>query len=679
MPPAHFMRDDLAGVALATLLFGLLFMPPGIAIAWAFDLFNFRTASAGWRILAGLAISVAMVPAIEFLLWTYLTIAAVWIFHLVAVVVCAGVMFKGGKLSAPRWTIGAALAWLAIVWASGIDLQIGNRLFPSVLVYDYNLRSAVIDGITRAGVPVKNPMFFPGHLEPLRYHYFWFLPCSLVERAGGSIIAARHALIASVVWCGWALMALVALALRYLHPTGERGIERRAKWAILLLAVAGLDVIPNLIFAAIFATTGAGLVFASSEWWNNQVTGFPTALLWVAHHVASLIACFVGLLLLWRSRGRIGSAVCAGLCFASATGLSIYVTFAFALFLVPCGAVMLWKKGWAERTAWVVAGATAVAGTIPYLKAIGGAGGTSEGSFVTLTVRSTTFLEIVLSEYGFNWNQIAWANLAALPLSYFLETGLAFVLAGIWLRRSWRRRKHLREPELIALGLFLTALFVATFLRSSIIASNDLAWRGALIGQLILVIWSAGPLSAWWRIRRRASGTGLMTGLVVLGLASSAYELVILRSYLPLMEARKVGVAEWFSKTAETGRRTFDARLVYDQLRRDLPEGAIVQANPTRWNDLYHGLYSGRQTVAFDRLCGSVMGGDPAPCAAMQSQLAPLFVDGGDIDRACDAWSIRALIAKDGDPVFQNHSAWPWTRASLVETEHVRAVRCGSN
>jgi hypothetical protein len=62
----------------------------------------------------------------------------------------------------------------------------------------------------------------------------------------------------------------------------------------------------------------------------------------------------------------------------------------------------------------------------------------------------------------------------------------------------------------------------------------------------------------------------------------------------------------------------------------------------------------------------------------MQSELAPLFVDGGDIDRACEAWSIRALIAKDNDPVFQNRSAWPWTRTTLVETEHVRAVRCGS-
>ncbi len=567
MIPAHFMRDDLFGVALATLLFGLLFIPPGFAIAWLFDLLNFRTASTGWRIVTALAISVAIVPAIEFLLWSYLTIAAVWMFH----VICAGLTLwrysydrhplpdRRGSVSlrpevSPRspalrdmsqaklqsnpdrqggdtkWIIITALAWLAIVWASGIDLQIGNRLFPSVLAYDYNVRSAVIDGITRLGVPAKNPFYFPDHFEPLRYHYFWFLPCSLVERAGGSIVSARQALIASDVWCGWALMAVVLLALRYLHPAGERGLNRRAKWAILMLAVAGLDIIPNLIFAAIFSTTGAGLVFASSEWWNNQVTGFPTAVLWVAHHVASLIACFIGLLLLLRSRGKIAAAICAGLCFTSATGLSIYVTLTFALFLIPCGAVMLWKKAWPERAVWLAAGATTIAGTMPYLLGLRGAGGTSEGSLVTLTVRSMTFVDIILPGYGLSWNQIAWVNLAVLPLNYFLETGLAFVLAGIWLRRAWRRRKHLRESELIALGLFLTALFVATFLRSSVISSNDLAWRGALVGQLILAIWLAGPLSAWWRMRGRR---GLITGLIVLGLGSSVYELVIAAQLSP--------------------------------------------------------------------------------------------------------------------------------------------------
>jgi hypothetical protein len=677
MHPAHFMRDDLTGVALATVLLGLLLIPPGFTIAWIFDLLNFRASSPAWKIVLGLGVSVAMVPAIDFLLWNYLTVAAAWVFHLLALVACAVLISRGGKPAFPKWVIVTGFVWLAIVYASGIDLQIGNRLFPSVMVYDYNVRSSVIDAIARLGLPAKNPFYFPGHFEALRYHYFWFVVSALVERAGRPAISARQALIASSIWCGWALMATVVMASRYLHPAGARGLARRAKWAIFLLAVAGLDIIPNLIFAAIFAASGAGLVFASSEWWNNQVTGFPTAVLWVAHHVASVIACFVGLILLRVSRGKKPAAICAGICFASAAGLSIYVTFTFAIFLIPYGAICVWRKTWPEKTAWLVAGATTIACALPYLLALRGAGGTSEGAFVTLTVRSLTFLDIILPGYGLSWNQIAWANLAALPLNYFLETGLAFVLAGIWMRRAWRRRESLRESELVALGLFLTALFVATFLRSSVIANNDLAWRGAMVGQLILVIWSAGPLSAWWRRRKRRGG-GLVVILLILGIGSSLYEIVILRAYFPLMEARKVPVAEWFSKTAETGRRTFDARIVYEQLRRDLPENAIVQGNPAHWNDLYYGLYAQRQTAAYDRICGSALGGDPAPCSGMQAALVPLFLRDGDPDSACDAWHIRVLIAKDDDPVFQDRSAWPWTKPALAVTEKVRAVRCGS-
>jgi len=397
--------------------------------------------------------------------------------------------------------------------------------------------------------------------------------------------------------------------------------------------------------------------------------------LWVAHHVASVLACFVGLILLLRSRGNISAAICAGLCFASATGLSIYVTFTFAIFAIPCGAVMLWKGPRPQRAAWLIAGATAIAGATPYLLGLRGAGGASEGPFVTLTVRSLTFIDIILPGYGLTWNQIAWANLAALPLNYFLETGLAFVLAGIWLRRAMRRWKHFTEAEWIALGLFLTSLFVATFLRSSVISSNDLAWRGALIGQLILVIWLAGPVGAWWHMRPRV---GLLSVLIVLGLASSAYEIVLVRGYLPLMEARKVPVAAWFSKTADTGRRSFDARLVYEQLRRDLPKDAVVQANPTSWDDLYYGLYAQRQTAALDRVCGSAFGGEPGPCAAIQADVAPLFYGNGDIDKACDAWKIQALIVKDDDPVFQDHSTWAWTRPALATADTVRAVGCGS-
>src|SRR6185437_1830553 len=95
-----------------------------------------------------------------------------------------------------RWALAAVLGWLLIVWISGIDLQFGNRLYVSFLSYDFNIRTPMIAGIARNGLPAQNPLFYPGHAVPLRYHYFWMILCALADLAGGTLVDARQALVA---------------------------------------------------------------------------------------------------------------------------------------------------------------------------------------------------------------------------------------------------------------------------------------------------------------------------------------------------------------------------------------------------------------------------------------------------------------------------------------------------
>ena len=58
-------------------------------------------------------------------------------FTCLALAMCALPLLRGGRPRFRSWAIIVSLCWLAIVGASGIDdLQIGNRLFPLVLVYD---------------------------------------------------------------------------------------------------------------------------------------------------------------------------------------------------------------------------------------------------------------------------------------------------------------------------------------------------------------------------------------------------------------------------------------------------------------------------------------------------------------------------------------------------------------
>ena len=89
----------------------------------------------------------------------------------------------------------------------------GERLYPPVFAYDLNLRTEVIHGLALRGLPAVNPLFFPGHTVALRYHYFWLMPCAMVERVSGGWVNSRQSLIAADVWCGWALMAMVVLYL----------------------------------------------------------------------------------------------------------------------------------------------------------------------------------------------------------------------------------------------------------------------------------------------------------------------------------------------------------------------------------------------------------------------------------------------------------------------------------
>ena len=691
VPVEHFMREDLLGVGLATILFAALLVPPGYFFGWLFDVLEFRRQSWPWQVLTSLLLSVSMVPIVDYLLWSNLSIRAVWIFYSACAVFFLVFSFRARWRPIPRWIVCALLIWLLVACLSGIDLQFENRLYPSVITYDLNLRTALVDGIARDGLPARNPLFYPGQAQPLRYHYFWLIPCALVDLLGGKWVNARHALLASNVWCGWALMALVGLYLRYFHPAGERNIAKRAKWGIVILAVAGLDIVPNLFMDIVYALTRSGTVYASSEWWSTPVMGLPHAVLWVAHHVTATIACLTGFLLLWDgtrkdSSRAWGASVCAGLCFASAAGLSIYIAFTFGIFLAIWGVRVLVRGGWPRRFAWVAAAIVAGISAWPYLHSLGHAGGPA-GNFAMFAVRSFSFGDLVLDTFGLSATQISWANFVALPLNYFMETGAWFILAVIWFRRAYRRRRRLGEAELAALTMFAVSFTVATFLRSGVIANNDLGWRSTLIGQLILIVWSVAPLRAWWRLRRWHSKPLLvwhqrLKVLLALGLASSLYEVAILRFYFPLTGAGAVPQVEWLGYDAEPGRRTFDARQVYEQLGLLLPREAVLQANPDHWDDLYHGLYGMRQTASFDAACGSAFGGN-GDCNRMQAQLLPLFkkpVAGqdSDIDEICKTWGIDALIVKDDDPVFKDRSAWPWKRPPLAGNERVRAVSCGS-
>jgi glucan phosphoethanolaminetransferase (alkaline phosphatase superfamily) len=219
------------------------------------------------------------------------------------------------------------------------------------------------------------------------------------------------------------------------------------------------------------------------EWWNDQVDGWLYSVLWEPHYVAGVIACLFGFLVISQARAgkweRVLSGVIAGLAFATSVGAAIYVAFVFALFLLVWSVVVLLKRWHAEFAVLVVAGATSVLSSLPVLRELGGPG--SGGAFLHLTVRSFLFVDVLASVLHFTqtWQKYL-ANLLFLPLNYFMELGLFFAV-GVLEWRRLRRIETLRRSDL-ALGLMaVISVVVCTFMRSGVIANNDLGWRNCTV------------------------------------------------------------------------------------------------------------------------------------------------------------------------------------------------------
>lgn len=681
------MLADLRAVTEAFFLLALLVLVPGFATGWLTNTLDFRKQPFAIQTLLATPLSISICPILTYLIWRWTTIRGVWLFY-GALWLCFLIVLlrtlRTSRVPVPdkhqRWFLIGIMVWSVLATASLIDIQTGHRLYPSVVSYDYTVRSAFTSAISRTGVPPQNPFFYPGHPAPLRYHYFWLLICSLADQLGGASVDARQAMLAGTVWSGIGLICLIPLYLLFYCAQGAVNLWRRTSIGIALLMVTGLDILPVLLWILL----SKGFVSPEMEWWNEQVTSWVGSMLWVPHHVAGLIACLMGWLVLWNAPAQprnsrfLGATVIAGLAFATAAGSSIYIAFVFAAFGAVWAVVIISRRWYRELSGLLCAGIVALVAAIPYLASLtaGGAG----GSFAHLTIRrfgpATGLLHVLHLDHP---GIVGIMNLLFLPLNYFLELGFFFVI-GLWRWRAWRSSgRPLRREELGGWVMLLVSVTLCTFLRSGVIDNNDLGWRGFLFAQFVLLLWAVEHLDNGKRLRTIGRPLSL---LLILGVAGTVYETGLLRLFPLLSDAGIVRSAEWLSADRQLGERTYAVRRIYSQLRNTLPGTAIVQHNPdTAFDDLYFGLYSDRQTVGGMRDCGAVFGGDPASCRPIISPLAKLFshpepADFEAVKTVCRSRSIDALLVKDTDPIWADTTSWVWKAHPTFENRFARAFLC---
>lgn len=550
-------------------------------------------------------------------------------------------------------------------------------------------RSTGSDQLAATGESV----FFPGHPTLFRYHYFWFLISSFPTRLFHGFIGPRHALIAGVIWAGFTLMATIAIYFRLFDGEDSGRVRQRTFAAFGLLCISGLDIVPTL-FANVcrICLHRNNNIHPSVDWWNrDQVTGWIDSVFWVPHHVAGMIACMTGFLILWvawrKDEGRFRwlPVTGAALAIASGMGLSVYVGFVFSACLLAWAAVEFASKHFSRVLGLAASGLGAALLSAPYCLDLVRAG--SGASFVRLGVRIFEPTHMILRALHLPGPAaLQIGDLLSLPINFLFELGALFLI-GIIQVRQWTQSDAPPSPaQRAGATLAAVSLVVCLFIRSNTIETNDLGMRGMLIVQFILVIWGADVILNWRAGRMisrdrviRLASAALGTTLVI-GAATNLYELFMLRGFAVLTDAGMNPGENLITPGEQFAAHAFATREMYDWLGSHSPASAVEQPNPFGSYDLLPGLYSNRQMSMTNAGMALAFGGDSQQVEMMTSRLHDIFetrLTPSRVDSLCQQSGIDILIATSADPVWNDAASWVWNREPVFSNSMARAVSCG--
>ncbi len=673
----NFMLQDISSTLLGFLIFPLVLIVPGYVAGWLLNLFDFRMRFLHSRLALSLLLSVSISPILFYLssslflfVEAFFVMASFFIVFVVLVYIDRPVLpiFRNKTL---KWVFVCVAVWIVLALFLLVDIQWGRELYFSVVAYDQTTRISIVDAMTRTGVPPVNPSYYPGHAVQMNFlYFFWYILGSMVDQLGGGWVDARGAFFASTIWDGIALMGAIAFYLKLRNKNTNINIWTLVLIGIGLLTVTGLDFLP--VSLAMRYVNGA---VGDIEHWNEQITAWVGSLLWVPHHVAALVACLVGVMLALSMGGQsiarqyLLMAV-AGTAFASAFGLSVWVTLVFVVFwVVWIFTLVIQRKDPYLAFPMVFAGIIALALSWKFLLGIFSSFGTGgeAGVFpITFDVRSFSIVDGILSSSPKIIHSIF--RLAFLPVNYFFELGFYFLVGIVWLRR--KRKNDDGQPYYsVEVILFWVAFFIGSFVRSTLIENNDLGWRAWLPAQFILLIWGVDILSqikapSAYSLRARLS---LMI-LVVMGVVTTLMDVTLLRS------------TYYFAFGHEVGEQIYSARRAYAVINQTLPQNIVVQYNPASSINRPSGLYGMRQSAISDR---TAYGLPPDIYLNKVSAIGKIFeiqnsLSWQPIDDLCNENFIDALVIVDGDRLWSSLDALKEKRAPLYMDENFAVFTCGN-
>ncbi len=710
--PSMYTFQDIFGSFYAVLLFALIFVFPGYVIGWSLNLFEFRKRLPGVKLVMGATFSNAFSPILVFLIYRFTSSSVVISLLLAVALIWAFLLFRDRQQSGPKFIYSSTtakfqrlaffsvIAWVVFSILMLVEIQIGERLYFNTNSYDMITRVAMVDAITRTGVPPLNPSYYPGHPVTLNFlYYFWYILGSIVDQVGGSRVSAYHAMIASITWCGIAIASTIATYVRLRNGASRINSWQNSIRALKFLAISGLDFVVVIFFMAIIKSKLGYLPFEGRiEGWNMPIMSWMNAVMWVPHHVSAALACMTAMMIFINYSSSVRSkkliaAVLIGLAFASAFGLSVWGMFVFAVFWLAWMVVIYFQNQRRELVLWMaLAGVLGMIFAFPFIAGLFQAEASSySGGGIPVVFYVRPF---VISAFLTFLPQIAFyaVNFLMLPLNYLFELGFFFIVAVLWIGFRFREKSFEQNryflPEFVLVAV-ITILM--SFFYSDIISINDLGIRGWLPVQFILIVWAADVMrenghnqtaispQISSEIRGAKMVGAVINAMLVVGFLTTILEVAALRTWTMLIDASIVGFPNELSTDVFLGERTYFGRLAYDYVNDNIPADLITQSNPLVYLDHASGVYGTHQMVVASRTSYGI---PPDVFNKLAKDINAIFTDAGvsnwpSIDGLCRQHLIDVLIFNDVDPVWNSLELLSEQRVPLYRNEYYAVFACG--
>ena len=426
----------------------------------------------------------------------------------------------GADLIRPRlpvWAFALAGAIALIPLAALLPKHADGGIIIGTASSDHS-KIAIIDEVTRLGLPVGNPFFGPaGARGALSYYYLWHFSAaqlsSLTRCSGWEADAAMTGVTAYA-----SILLMMGLACRLSWPVGPgssrpagRGDAARPAAATLWVGLFSLTGTLGPVLVRVFGGDAVGRLITQQY---AGLAGWAVQASWVPQHMASACCVVLAVLLLLdlADRRRPGAIATVGALTAAGFGSSAWVGgVTFGLAAAGVGIVLLACTP-GRRRLWVVVEALAAALVAvilawPLLRAefsaLGGRHGGSPIAYHAYEVLGTVVPANLRRPLDY---PAYWLVLLPIDLPAIYPAGvLALVL---YARRTFAR------PELRARSLGLVILTVASlgtaWLLASTIGNNDLGWRAILPAVLVLTAFAAAGLARWIALRAYAAAAAAL-------------------------------------------------------------------------------------------------------------------------------------------------------------------------